>query len=191
MYSSAIFIPPLFLILLLISWITQGIGQLFDSEIFNSIFSSILGLIIGFIAAILTKKLISRLNERDKESELELLDTREYEYLIEAKKMIESGFISQSISLIYSAIESAFQRLFLAKDHATFRRNLRNLVQLAKNKEFIDNTTYNRVRMISKLRNHEVHAHAKRKEIDKDEALNYLSIAYEIINELDNIEPEF
>lgn len=189
-YGIAIFIPPLYVFLFLIYWVSLGVGLLFESDKFDSAFTGFLGIVLGVATSLLAQKLITTLNERDKESEIQSLDRREYEYLEQAEKMIEIGFFNQAIPLLYSAIEAALQRLFLKKNKSGVRRNLSNLLQIAISEHLIESSTYASIRKIVDLRHVIVHNHESKPNISKEEALDFLSKANNAIKEINNIELE-
>lgn len=180
-YALSLLTPPIFLALWLLSEIAILVTVIFNSETITAFAQTILGAVIGLLSNLATQKIKELLNNRDRESNLEDLSSKEISFLSRAKEMIKSNHYDLAIVESFRAFEAALHRVLLNRNLPIPMKSPMQVINFAFEQGILSEHLKEKANIIRSARNQSTHS---QHEFTDQEAIENLKIAEELINHL-------
>lgn len=180
-YALSLLTPPIFVALWLLSKIAILVTVLFKSETITAGAQVALGAVISFVANIATQKIKELLNNRDRESNLEALSSKEISFLSRAKEMLKSNHYDLAIVESFRAFEAALHRVLLNRNLSIPMKSPMQVINYAFEQGVLSERLKDKANVIRAARNQSAHA---QHEFTAQEADENIKISEELINHL-------
>ena len=179
-YSAGLLIPPFYILLFLVSVLTDFVSGITDSKFLTDVFNFlsavvVIGFVITFVFLLFRKFVNMERDEKVRE-----YSEREIELLRRAKELFDKEYYDISLSESWKTIEIALKKAFVSRN-ISFNNNPIRMVKIALEKKMLTNNQAEELFGIRKLRNAAAHSDMN---VSIDDAQNALDAADKILTSL-------
>jgi HEPN domain-containing protein len=171
-YASALLIPPLYLLLFIVSLIVDYVLVLLKSALASKILEISLAAAVGALVNTIVVLLFRAFTRKEKAEKAQRFTEQENATLSRAKQLYDQGYFDISVTESWKAIEISLKKAFLNQDIPIKGGNAYKMLQNASQKEIITQKQVEDLSFIRKLRNDAVHTDLKISGEDAQRALN-------------------
>ena len=170
-YASALLIPPLYLLLFIVSLIADHVLVLLKSVLASKILEISLAVTVGALANTVVVWLFRAFTRKEKAEKAQRFTEQENATLSRAKQLFDQGYFDISVTESWKAIEISLKKAFMNQNINIKSGNAYRMLQNALQKEIITKKQAEDLSIIRKLRNDAVHTDLKVSEEDAHQAL--------------------
>jgi HEPN domain-containing protein len=185
-YALAILVPPFYLAMALIWWLTTLIAN-FTGELAGQILSIILaiGLVLGggYFFATLRRTL----RDQDKQSAVEQLSGEQAKLVAKANGLLEAGLHDLVLVESFRALETALKKRLVTSGVHTRKSSMTALMKAAEQHKLIGQAEREQLHDLRMMRNEVVH---ESKHLTRDEAEDVIDTTRRLITALDKSSKE-
>lgn len=170
-YASALLIPPLYLLLFIVSLIADHVLVLLKSVLASKILEISLAVTVGALANTVVVWLFRAFTRKERAEKAQRFTEQENATLSRAKQLFDQGYFDISVTESWKAIEISLKKAFMNQNINIKSGNAYRMLQNALQKEIITKKQAEDLSIIRKLRNDAVHTDLKVSEEDAHQAL--------------------
>lgn len=171
-YASALLVPPLYLLLFIVSIIADYILVLLNSALASTILESMLAAVVVVLVNAVVIRLFKVFTKKERADKAQKYTEQEDATLTRAKQLFDQNYFDISVTESWKAIEISLKKAFMNQDITIKRGNAYKILQDATQKEMITKKQAEDLSFIRKLRNDAVHTDLEISEEDARQALN-------------------
>ncbi len=171
-YASALLVPPLYLLLFIVSLIADYVLILLKSDLASKILELILAAVVGAFVNAVVIRLFKVFTKKERADKAQKYTEQENATLTRAKQLFDQKYFDISVTESWKAIEISLKKAFMNQDIPIKSGNAYKMLQDATKKEMITKKQSEDLSFIRKLRNDAVHTDFEISEEDARQALN-------------------
>jgi uncharacterized protein (UPF0332 family) len=183
-YVIALAIPPLYLLLYIVSTISYYIDELINKPIYTNILEYSLIFLSGVIINLLISILFRQIKRKDKKEEIIQLSKIENEILHKVKSLFNDGYYDTVIIEAWKSIETSLKKILISENYTSDIKSITNMLQFAKDIGILNENYFKQLNVYRMLRNEIAHNNAV---VSKNEAEKMISLTEKIIIEFNSI----
>lgn len=171
-YASALLVPPLYLLLFIVSLIADYVLVWLKSALASTILESILAALVGAFINTIVIKLFKVFTKKERSDKAQQYTEQENATLARAKQLFDQKYFDISVTESWKAIEISLRKAFINQDIPIKAGNAYKMLQYAAQKKMITKKQAEDLSYIRKMRNDAVHTDFQISEEDARQALN-------------------
>lgn len=157
LYALSLFIPPLYLILWVVTKVADLVAFISRSSVVGIISQYLLTLIGAIFGAILSNTFSTVMNRKDRQSSVDQLATQEGAHLRRAEEMLESEHYDLAALEAFRAVEIALRRAFVDSDIRIRSQRPVDIISIAAKVGIIPTDIVGTIQEVRVARNNAVH----------------------------------
>jgi HEPN domain-containing protein len=173
-YALAILVPPFYLAMGLISYLTFTIAGMFESPRAAYFASVVLAVLLGLFGSLFYWAIRRQLLEQDNEAAVDQLSSEQANLMAKANGLLEAGLYDLVLMESFRAVETALKKLLVSNNVRLRKRAMSHLLNTAERHKLISKADREMVHDLRVLRNAVTH---ENKALTRDDGERVIDVA--------------